>query len=195
MEEQKKVQANRRKYHYIYKTTCLINNKYYIGMHSTDNLSDGYIGSGKKLWYSINKYGKENHLVEILEYHQTRNALRLREKQLVNEELLQDIMCMNLVIGGEGGYRNLTKEQHQKMSEAGAKAFKHKMKTDENFAKAFKEKIGKTNSIKQAGERNSQYGFRWVYHPGERISKKIKKEELDFYLENGWLKGKKIPDI
>ena len=44
--------------HYIYKTTCNITNKYYIGMHSTSNLEDGYLGSGKRLRYSIRKYGK-----------------------------------------------------------------------------------------------------------------------------------------
>ena len=52
--------ANRRKYHYIYKTTNLINQHYYIGMHSTNNLEDGYIGSGKKLWSQISYHGKEN---------------------------------------------------------------------------------------------------------------------------------------
>lgn len=38
-------QAVRRKYHFIYKITRLDNNRYYIGMHSTDNLDDGYFGS------------------------------------------------------------------------------------------------------------------------------------------------------
>lgn len=60
MENVTRKQASRRKYHYIYKTTCTITSKFYIGMHSTDNLEDGYVGSGKRLWYSINKHGKEN---------------------------------------------------------------------------------------------------------------------------------------
>jgi hypothetical protein len=53
-------------YHYIYKTTCTITGKYYVGMHSSSNLEDGYIGSGKKLWNSVRKHGRENHIIEIL---------------------------------------------------------------------------------------------------------------------------------
>ena len=30
-----------KQYHFIYKTTNLLSGKYYLGMHSTDNLQDG----------------------------------------------------------------------------------------------------------------------------------------------------------
>jgi len=71
--------------HYIYKTTCDITGRWYIGMHSTYNLEDGYIGSGKTLRRSIRKYGKENHTKEILEFLENREDLAKREKEIVNK--------------------------------------------------------------------------------------------------------------
>lgn len=102
--------SRQHKYHYIYKTTCNVTKRYYIGMHSTSNLNDCYIGSGRRLWLSINKHGKENHSTEILEWLPNRSSLKLREKELVNESLLSDPMCMNLQLGGGGG---LSGEEHR----------------------------------------------------------------------------------
>lgn len=93
-----------RKYHYIYKITCLKNGKYYIGMHSTDNLEDGYMGGGKRIKNSVKKHGKDAHRKEILEFFENREDLVNREIQLINEELLNDPMCMNIVLGGSGGW-------------------------------------------------------------------------------------------
>lgn len=112
--------ASRRKYHFIYKTTCLITGREYFGMHSTDDMDDGYLGSGKILRYSVKKYGKENHIREVFELLPDRKSLCLREAQIIDERRLTDISCMNLRLGGEGGpirkgYKN-SEEMKKKIS-------------------------------------------------------------------------------
>ena len=52
----------------IYKTTCLINNKTYIGQHRIrypSTLDPWYLGSGKALQAALKKYGIENFRREI----------------------------------------------------------------------------------------------------------------------------------
>jgi hypothetical protein len=90
-------------YHYLYKITCLINQRYYIGMHSTERLDDNYLGSGLVIRKSIKKHGAAQHVKEILIYCSSREELKYKEQDIVNETLLKDPLCMNLKIGGEGG--------------------------------------------------------------------------------------------
>lgn len=92
------------RFHYIYKTTNLIKNTYYIGMHSTDIVEDGYFGSGKRLKYEIEKYGIENFSKTILHFESNRKELALKEKELINEEILSDPLCLNLMYGGHGSW-------------------------------------------------------------------------------------------
>ena len=93
-----------KKYHFIYKTTNILSGKYYIGMHSTDNLEDGYLGSGRRLKYSINKHGKENHVREIIEFLDSRKELKAMEEEIVNLNEISKEQCMNLKVGGHGGF-------------------------------------------------------------------------------------------
>jgi hypothetical protein len=79
---------------------CLTTGKYYIGLHSIDDLGDGYFGSGQILTRSIKKYGIENHSREILEFLESRESLILREEEIVNASLISDPKCLNLIPGG-----------------------------------------------------------------------------------------------
>ena len=126
-----------KKYHYIYKITCLRNERYYIGMHSTDNLEDGYMGGGKRIKNSVKKHGKDAHRKEILEFFENREDLRNREIQLVNEELLNDPMCINLNKGGDGGWL-------KEWSTKGAISANEKNWKDPEFREKMKEVSRKT---------------------------------------------------
>lgn len=214
-----------KKYNFIYKTTCIITNRFYIGVHSTDDINDKYLGSGKRLWHSIKYHGIDNHKLEILKHFDNREELLQYERDIVNEELLKDELCMNLCVGGGGGYislegakkgRNkcdeilkekygdnyksiLAKNFHKNMSIEEKEKYINKIKESHKnvYHKHFlnkkhsdesKKKMSLFGAISQKGEKNSQFGTCWITK--EEENKKIKKEELDFYLKEGWKKGR-----
>lgn len=90
-------------YHYLYKITNLINNKYYYGIHSTENLDDGYMGSGTYLNNAIKKYGIENFKKEILEFRDTREEISELESEIVVMDLVKNPDCYNIRLGGDDG--------------------------------------------------------------------------------------------
>ena len=149
-------------YHYFYKITNKINGMFYYGIHCTNNLDDGYMGSGRRIIAAIKKYGVENFEKEILKYFDSLKELSDYETQIVNEDLLNDPMCYNLI---KGGYF-LEDEVLRKLKNT-YKEIKH-----------------------QQGEKNSQYGTCWITKDGE--SKKINKDELNNFICDGWIKGRVI---
>ena len=89
-------------YHYFYKITNLINECYYVGIHSTENLDDKYAGSGAALRKAYKKYKKENFKKEILKFFNTREELSEYEKQYIKEnQCLVDSSCYNIYPGGD----------------------------------------------------------------------------------------------
>jgi hypothetical protein len=57
---------------------------------------------------------------------------------------------------------------------------------------ALRENFSEVMSTAQSANNNSQFGSCWVYRLDTEQSKKIKKEELDDYLTQGWQKGRVI---
>lgn len=203
-----------KKYHFIYKTTNKLNGKYYIGMHSTNNLDDGYLGSGKRLRYSIRKYGAENFEREILEFFNSREELKKKEEEVVSLDEIAKKDCMNLVVGGQGGFtleqqkkgRKVTNEKYgYKLSEWGKKgvkiayskhgsAFSDSNKrcdwSGRNHTEESKKKMYESSKGSGKGESNSQFGTCWITNDVE--NKKIKKEDLEMFVSKGWRRGRKI---
>jgi len=90
----------------IYKTTNLINGKFYVGKDEKN--SPNYLGSGKILRIAIEKYGIENFKKEILEECLTRDELNNREKYWINE-LSATTVGYNISEGGTGGQTKFKK--------------------------------------------------------------------------------------
>lgn len=91
-----------KKHYLIYKTTCLVNGKIYIGQHQTYNLNDGYIGSGIDLQKDIEQFGRENFKREILFDFDNFTDMDNKERELVTEEFVARKDTYNLTLGGQG---------------------------------------------------------------------------------------------
>lgn len=209
--------SKNKKYHFTYKTTNLINGRYYLGMHSTNRIDDGYLGSGKRLYYEINKYGRDSFKLEILQYFGSRNELVEAEKSLITEQDISSNTCLNLKPGGCGGW--IDKEHQKKASKAARKKLKELWEFDKEFSKKMRErmkqlskgkwtgsknpnkghwkgrkhsqetknKISESSKGKGSGNKNSQFGTCWI--TDEENNKKVYKGDK---IPIGWRLGRTI---
>jgi len=97
----------------IYKTTNLINGKFYVGQDSKNNPE--YYGSGNLLKRAIKKHGKQNFIKETLEVCSTQEQLNEREKYWIKETKAREL-GYNIAEGGTGG-NTYTEETKQKVSQ------------------------------------------------------------------------------
>lgn len=200
----------------IYKITNLINNKYYIGKHKTDNLDDGYMGSGKLIKRAIEKYGLENFKKEILFDLESEELMNFKEAELViiSEE------TYNLCPGGRGGFGYINSDPLLRISSAGINKvndlYKEEKKiwgkkwaertheilrtrrkngeiiSNKGFSgrKHSEETKSKMKKSKNSGENNPQFGSKWITNG---ISNKKIKFLCD--IPEGWRLGRIIKSI
>lgn len=94
-------------YYIIYQITNKINGKIYIGAHQTNDINDGYMGSGKLLKRAISKYGIEQFVKEIIYEFDNACDMFLKEKELVTADFVNDETTYNIAEGGHGGFHHI----------------------------------------------------------------------------------------
>lgn len=106
--------------HIVYKTTNLISDRIYIGIHSQNGEEfDGYLGSGKWFRRSVKYHGGSNFKRETLYSYVTREEALEKESQIVNEEFLSRSDVYNLTLGGKDNViiNCLSKDSRDKRTE------------------------------------------------------------------------------
>ena len=188
-------------------------------MHQTKDLEDGYMGSGKLIKRAINKHGVENFTKEILHVLDTEDEMRLKESEIVNEEYVSRDDTYNLCHGGKGGFGYINEELSEKMfkiRQENALKIPKNIKVSNglyygnmNFKQAYLKGNSKHNSFLgkrhtektkrmmsnshkgiHKGQKNSQYGTCWI--TDGLNNKKIKKEFLETWLNDGWKRGRVV---
>ena len=159
-------------YNYIYLIKNNINQKIYIGKHSTDNLDDGYMGSGRLIKKAIQKYGIENFTKEYLAFCDTEERLNSFEKFYIKKYKAREA-GYNLTDGGEG-MLNPKSEIREKLSNA------HKGEKNPNFGKPRSEETkrkisaAKKGKYNHKGENNGFYGRKHSEETKQKISDAMK---------------------
>jgi hypothetical protein len=117
--------ADRKKFFFVYQTKNLINGKTYVGVHSTYNVNDGYIGNGirtqndskysnTQLSRAVAKYGIENFKREILSFYDSEEEAYAEESFIVNEVWIASKDNYNTCLGGK--YTFMSSDGRERLS-------------------------------------------------------------------------------
>jgi len=163
--------------HFVYLTTNLVNGKQYVGDHSSDNLNDGYLGSGIVIVKAIKKFGKEKFQREILEQFDSKNKAENSQQKYI--EQFNTLVPNGYNISPTGGIHwggVHSEESKQRMSES---------KKGISLNKKHKESLRKSMIGKNKGSSNGMWGKHIskenkqklsLFHKGKKISEKTKKK-------------------
>lgn len=183
-------------YYYLYQITNLVNNKIYVGVHKTDNLNDGYMGSGKKLLNAIRKYGIENFKKDILEYFDNEELMYDKEISIVNKDFLLREDVYNMKLGGPANFYYVNKAGlNHKVNQHLIHG--NKIKTDIEYRKQFSIKMKEIQSRPDVKEKQKQIALEmginrgrfWISNDDEQ--KSIMVDEETFKTMVGWYRGLK----
>ena len=173
-------------YYTVYKITNLLNDKYYIGAHKTEDLDDSYFGSGTAIKQAIDKHGKENFRKDILFIYDNADDMWLKESQLVTEQVVKDRQSYNLCAGGGTYPAEDTKVDYETLRKNGLKGARKQW----NFYRDNPEALEKIKAKASASLKAtwSRKGVAWT---GRVHSEETKELMRQVHATTGHQKGKK----
>lgn len=213
----------------VYKTTNVVNNKFYIGCHKTDDPLDDYLGSGTALIKAIVRYGKNSFHKEVIAIFDNSEDMFSLEEALVTDDLLKTSNCYNSKKGGKGGWDHIHNDSltKAKIKESLLKYYtdnpeawnKTKSKISQSLKEYYVDPSNRkklSNAARKAMNRpdvkrkliaenlkraqdplyaekisKSLEGKIFIHHDRVEKSKRVPKEDLSFWIEEGWKEGRK----
>lgn len=180
------------KFYYTYKITLLKGNlagHYYFGQHRTNNLNDGYTGSGRIIRDYFKKYEKIEHqtyIKEILAFYNNADELNEAEDNLIGDKWKNDELCLNLTRGGVRENFVVNEDTKLKISQSVKKYFEEL--DDLTPFQKFKGKHHSEETKKRISEHH-----RTNYHPlTEETKNKIRKSSKGRHWKKDPETGKRI---
>ena len=140
----------------VYRITNIVNNKTYIGVHSTNDINDSYFGSGNNIKAAIKKYGIDNFVKEIIFDLPTRKQALDKEYELVTETYVSSDYTYNIALGGGRSVYSAGDEHH----------WWGRQHSEETKAKISASRLGKKlPACARKGESNGMFGVTGEDHP------------------------------
>ena len=93
-------------YYIVYRTTCLVTGEFYVGVHKTRDLHDGYLGSGTRIKRAIAQYGSSCFVREIIALCTNETEMYARERAEIAPHYGKPYF-LNLHRGGRGGWEGV----------------------------------------------------------------------------------------
>lgn len=123
----------------VYQTTNLVNGKIYVGIHTTENPDDSYLGSGELLRAAIQKYGTTSFKKEVLFVFDNPEEMAAKEAEIVTREFVDREDTYNLVPGGHQGdawyqaWKNIPRETRIEAQKKSRVSYRERLRTDPTF--------------------------------------------------------------
>jgi hypothetical protein len=149
----------------------------YVGKHMTENLDDGYMGSGKYLNNAIKLYGLENFHKEILFVFDNEEEMNKMEAEIVNEEFLMRDDVYNLCLGGQGGFSHINKNRLNVVS--GESLEQKKKKLTESQSNVLSDPVNKAKLINGIKAGHSQGKYKYDTFRGKTHSEEWRKQHSE----------------